>query len=407
MRKIILFISILSIAFSSCEKEDVEEIFDKSPEERVTEQLNTVRADLMSNEMGWHSTYTYNEGKETLLLLLKFIDDTRVEITVPERGNYKKEAGYSLRYTQQIDLIFETHSFLADLVDKGRKADFRWELEKQEDGQYFFKSRAASNEGESELNMMKATPENLKIAFMKSYMRTDETKSFFRNLELTSGEKYGYSCIDNKVTFKYIEKEKVVIFESEVNMNNDGFVLTTPFVIDGKSISEFEYDSTTGNFSIINADGVDGGINYDVAPAFTVKGVVDQFLDINFKSIIDYSTNLQVAIPVLQDSVPNFNSFQLYSDWGYLLCYAPGTEGGNWAGFSKMNFTKTDEDLLTIGWEGYVYGNWWKKIYYNDGGQLILNFLLDENGLYVIQAGKKEYYLVSKSNPSYYCLVEL
>ena len=411
MKKIVLFISILAIAFSSCDKEGVDEIFDKSPEERVTEQLNIVRADLMSNEMGWLSTYTFAEGKEELVLIIKFIDDTRAEITAPELGNLKQESSYSLRYTQQVDLVFDTHSFLAWLVDNGYKADFRWELDKQEDGQYFFKSRAASNEGESVLVLDKASPEKLtyalKIQELKSYLRKDASKSFFRNLILSTGEVFDYSYVNNKVIFKYLQDGEIVSFESEITLNDNGFKLDIPFVIDGKSIADFEYDSTTGNFKIINSDGIDGGINYDAAPAYTLEGVVDQFLGVNFKTITEYSSSLETAIPILQDSIPNFTSFQLYSDWGYLLAYAPGTEDGNWAGFSNLTYTKTGEDQLTVGWEGYVYGVWWKKIYYNAGGQAILNFLLDENGLYVIQDSKKVFYLVSKSNPSYYCLVEL
>lgn len=277
MKKILLFIGILVIALSSCDKEGVDDIFDKSPEERITEQLNIVRADLMSNEMGWLSTYTFSEGKEELVLLIKFIDETRAEITVPELGDFKQESSYSLRYTQQVDLVFDTYSFLAWLVDNGYKADFRWELDKQEDGQYFFKSRAASNEGESVLVLDKASPEKLEFALkvqeLKAKMKPNLDISYFRVLELASGERFDYSFVDNKVVFEHIVGEEIIRFESEVTLNDNGFVLITPFVVGGKSISEFEYDETTGNFTIINADGVDGGINFSNSPAILPFGI--------------------------------------------------------------------------------------------------------------------------------------
>lgn len=276
MKKIVLFISLFTMVFCSCQKEEVDEIFDQTPEERVSEQLNAVQADLKSNEMGWLSTYTFSEGTEELVLVIKFIDDSRAEISAPELG-MKQESSYTLRYTQQVDLIFDTYSFLAWLVDLGYKADFRWELDKQDDGQYFFKSRAASNEGESELIMAKATPEKLQFALriqaLKAKMKPNTDISYFRALELATGERFDYSFVNNKVVFEHIVNEEIVRFESEITLNDNGFVLTTPFVVDGKSISEFEYDEATGNFTIINADGVVGGINFSNSPVILPFGI--------------------------------------------------------------------------------------------------------------------------------------
>jgi len=276
MKKILLFLSLFAMVFTSCDNEEVDEIFDQSPEQRVSEQLNIVRTDLMSNEMGWLSTYTFFEGKEELVLLIKFIDETRAEISAPEL-NMKQESSYVLNYTQQVDLVFDTHSFLAQLVDLGYKADFRWELDKQEDGEYFFKSTAGKTEGESELNMVKASPEKLasalKIQALKAKMKPNLNISYFRVLELTSGERYDYSFINNKVIFDQAGEEDLIRFESEITLNENGFVLTTPFVVNGKSISEFEYEETSGNFKIINNDEVEGGINFSNSPAILPLGI--------------------------------------------------------------------------------------------------------------------------------------
>ncbi len=277
MKKILLFISLFTMVLCSCQKEEIDEIFDQSPEERVSEQLNSVRTELKSNKMGWLSTYSFDEGKEELVLLIKFIDDSRAEITAPEISDVAQESSYTLNYTQQVDLVFDTHSFLAMLVDYGYKADFRWELDKHEDGQYFFKSRAANNEGESELNMVKASPEKLQFALkvqaLKTKMKPNYDISYFRVLELATGERYDYSYINNKVIFERLGEEEVIRFESEITLNDNGFVLTTPFVVNGKSISEFEYDEASGNFKIINSDDVEGGVNFANSPAILPYGI--------------------------------------------------------------------------------------------------------------------------------------
>lgn len=316
------------MVFASCENQDVDEIFDQSPEQRVSEQLNAVRADLKSNEMGWLTTYTCDEGARELVLVIKFIDDTRAEISAPEY-DMKQESGYVLNYTQQVDLVFDTHSFLALLVDLKWKADFRWELDKQEDGQYFFNSVGGKSEGQSVMNMVKASPEKLQVAMdiqaFKAKMRPNYDISYFRVLELNSGERYDYSFINNKVIFEKPIEESVIRFESEITINDNSFVLTTPLVVDGKSISEFEYDEATGNFKIINSDDVEGGINFVNSPAIYPQAFMEVGTDVKDLRFYPWHTgdssskNFQSFFTNTQESLAasgyEFESFRI--QWGY------------------------------------------------------------------------------------------
>jgi hypothetical protein len=406
MKKILLFLSLFAMVFTSCETEEVDEIFNQSPEQRVSEQLNAVRTDLMSNEMGWLSTYTFFEGKEELVLLIKFIDETRAEISAPEL-DMKQESSYVLNYTQQVDLVFDSHSLLALLVDLGYKADFRWELDKQEDGQYFFKSVAGKTEGESELNMVKASPEKLasalKIQALKAKMKPNPSKSFFRNMELEGvTAKYAYSYVGGKVLFTTMKEGELVSFDSEVTINDNGFELVDPITIGDITCKSFKYNEDEESF--VNESG-QAKIIYDNAPAYTITGVYDEFMTTNFKSINVYSKALSGIVPSLKGDISEFSGFQMYVQWGYLLGYAPGHEGGNWAGFSAFAFNKAAEDQTIISWGMKAYGSWWGEIYGNNEAKLLLGFLTDPAGLYIVNAGNDTFYLISKTDPSMYILM--
>ncbi len=280
MKRILLLILVLGL--HACKHAEMEDVFGKTPEERAEEQITKFRNNLMSSEMGWLSTYAFNEGQEELVLIIKFIDENRAEITAPELNNYTEESSYSLKYSQQIDLVFDTHGFFSSLVDMGLKADFRWELQSTESEKFYFKSRANATEGASELSLEKASENGLQMALQtqkfKLKMRPNPDISHFRVLELSSGERFDYSFVNNKVIFKGLNEGEIVHFESAVNIHENAFTLATAFEINGKRISEFEYDEASMSFKIVNAEGVTGGIYFSRSPAIIPQGI-EEFWD--------------------------------------------------------------------------------------------------------------------------------
>ncbi|PKQ62809.1 hypothetical protein BZG02_11470 [Labilibaculum filiforme] len=418
MKNKLLYLLIFIVGgFASCDEDSTADyIFDKSVNERFSELYTEYNTVLQSPAQGWLGYYNPNGETGAYSILLKFNPNGSVIMHSDYKSGFANDTiTYSITKKQDITLTFESWSVFHAIYETNNNNN---------GGEYVFNIASVSAD---EITLVSKTDNGyngddvttlvLKPATIENWdlepvianvarLAGDANKSIFRNFE-HEGEAFASFRYDDRNrtgVISYMNDGELINVITPVLINANGFQLMKEVSIEGKTMQNFVYDLDNDVFT--NTD-TSIKLSYDNAPAYTVDGVVDQLLSVNFKTITDYSANLEATILTIQDSVPNFKSFQLYSEWGYLLCYAPGTEGGNWSGFSKLSFTKTGEDQLTIGWEGYTYGSWWEKIYYNAGGQMILNFLLDENGLYVVSVSNSEFYLVSKSDPSKYCLVEL
>lgn len=404
MKRILLLISILCLALSSCDKADVDDIFDKSPEQRVVETVNEVRTDLMSNEMGWITTYVYNEGKTEKILLIKFLENDRAEITIPEDGNEKYKSSYRLSFTQQLDLVFDSYSFLSTLVDGDKKGDFRWELRKKEDGKYFFTSFAQGAEGASEMVIEKASKEKLKVALkiqsLKEKLRPNLKKSFFRNLEI-GGKKYAYSYNTNKVIFTKLKDDELVSYKGDITVTENGFTFNSPLTIDGVNLEEFEYSETDESFKLVKPAGTDAKIVYGAKP-FAYPNGVKLFNDNprHYYNVTTYSAKLKEALDDLKKKDPAFQFLQIYVDYPLgksslnELDYYRGSVNPRWIGF-KMNFIDNGVDEVTFKFAG---ASTTAVNYYKSSCALSFNMFWDKT--FIVVPSKDGVILVQKNDPS-------
>ncbi len=407
MKKTIFYIHLLLLGLYACNNSDIDEVFDKSPDERVRQEIESVQNDLISHKEGWLATYTFNEGKTELVLHIKFMDENRASISSPEL-DYEKESSYILRYTQQLDLVFDTHSFLATLVDAGFKADFRWELISTEENKYHFKSRANSTEGASELVIEKSSNEKLQVALatqkFKEKMRPNPDISHFRVLELSSGERFDYLFINNMVIFQHIQGDELVSFESKITIQENGFTLTTPFVVNGKSISEFVYDDATKSFKIVNVAGETGGIYFDNSPVVIPYGIEDFWQQkLLFRPILNFKYCSSKWIEVVFDQIKEkgYSIDQLLFDTN--------------SGVIWLNFNDDYQQQFGIRFKQKIIN---KKVFFefdaanfNDDDVFnallpLLQFIAAPNGHYFIDEGKfenypnKAYSLISEDYPN-------
>lgn len=120
MKKVLIITFIIGIGISSCKKED-KSVFDKSPDERLTETLNAYQAQLADAQNGWKGFIKVDSGKgSTYSFYFKFNNANRV-VMLSDFDSLSavtpKESSYRLKALQQPSLIFDTYSYLHVLSD--------------------------------------------------------------------------------------------------------------------------------------------------------------------------------------------------------------------------------------------------------------------------------------------------
>lgn len=261
-KKYITLLFLTSIFMAGCQKTEIEDVFSKDAETRTNERLASFDTKLKSEELWLGTMYTETE-ETTVFFKMKFEDNKRSKVGFASKDITEAiESSYSLNYTQQEDLVFDTHSLMASIVDNGTKADFRWALIEETDDYLLFKSRAEENIGKSYLRLEKY---NKELYTTKSKIVNDTDISLFRNLELEGSEtRYGfsYNLALSKAYFKYWdeEEERVVTKIIDASVTATDIVLDEKIDIDGKAYSKFTY--TDGEGFVSNENGQKATIRY-------------------------------------------------------------------------------------------------------------------------------------------------
>lgn len=133
-----IYILVMSLAvglLSGCE--DTDDVFGKSPEERIQEAITTFEQVLLSPEYGWEMRYFSTENSAGYPLLVKFYKDSKVVVAGQNRftnNSYKKsESYYDVIDGNGALLTFETynevlHAFSnpVDPNGKGQEGDYEF-----------------------------------------------------------------------------------------------------------------------------------------------------------------------------------------------------------------------------------------------------------------------------------------
>ncbi|QZT36713.1 DUF4302 domain-containing protein [Halosquirtibacter xylanolyticus] len=241
LRKYITIIFLASLTLVGCQDNKIEEVFQKNASEIQSERLQDFNTELKKNDQWLASMYT-ETGKKTYFLKIQFKDKGRTVMCSASKDiSTGEESSYTLRYTQQEDLIFDSHSYMALHVDVGLKADFRWSVQEQTDNYILFKSRADGSEGKSFLRIEKYSDE---LYSSKKKLKNDESISLFRNIEMEGSEvRYGFAYNNalNKASITKWEEEnqREITTVVDADVTDKEIIFTEPVVIEGNKFSKF------------------------------------------------------------------------------------------------------------------------------------------------------------------------
>lgn len=167
MKKIIVVFVLAVAAFAGCKKDD-QQLFNKSPDERLQETLTAYQTQLTAAPNGWKG-FVYPKSGGVYTFYFKFNDSNRVVMLSSfdsASAVTLKESSYRLKALQQPSLIFDTYSYLHVLADPNPNVNGgALGAGLQSDFEFYFDSSSADTINlvgrfnGSKATLIKATPE--------------------------------------------------------------------------------------------------------------------------------------------------------------------------------------------------------------------------------------------------------
>lgn len=157
MKKLWIFLLFI-LAFTSCNKSEIEYIFDKSPEQKVGELLTALQSELLSSPYGWKASLNTN-ASGGYGFYMNFKEDQTIEMLSDfstAASNTLKKSTYRVTWTMNAALIFDTYNYITLLQDptpsvnggssgNGLQSDVEFELVSIEDNSILLKGKRYSN----------------------------------------------------------------------------------------------------------------------------------------------------------------------------------------------------------------------------------------------------------------------
>lgn len=304
MKKLIYIFAIGFVAsvFSACE--DNTEIFEKSPSERIEAAIDAYSKALCDAPYGWEMRYFSTPNSAGYPLLVKFYEDTKVEVagknTFTNNKYIKSESYYDVIEGNGAMLTFETynevlHAFSNPVNPSGK-----------------------GQEGDYEFYATKITPEKITLSGKKrgTVVILNKLDKQYENWQTYFDE------VDaiNRVTFEnntgtsfhvkiagagpYVTYNEFVFSQTE---KKNGFILTPSGLHlyegmerNGQVAVNFELDDLANPTKFVC---VDDGVNATIEPRYTPLQVYQNTYNQQNVWVIDYMNMGEDSQPALEDVV--------------------------------------------------------------------------------------------------------
>lgn len=280
MKKIV-FIILLSICYS-CANNDVESLFDQTPENRIALAQKEAKEILLSAPNGWKTYFGTSTTLGRWLVLMKFDAKGKVQFKCDPVDHYftgvayNDEISYRINYSHSTELVFESLSqfsawneFPLDTDGDGNYDRFatpetQFIFEKYEDGKLYMKGKSNIGNGKKANEIYtyvfeKADEADWDITGIEKvkkainynpakgkYQRLSNNNQLLENIFMVDG----YNRV---VVYKAMGATNDVVSMLPFYITNKGFALVDPLVIPNVgTIREFNVNTTDG--SIVSAN---------------------------------------------------------------------------------------------------------------------------------------------------------
>ncbi|KAF2513792.1 DUF4302 domain-containing protein [Flavobacterium foetidum] len=276
--------SVLLLLGSCNNNTDAEDIFNKTPTERLNEQKSELKDALLASEFGWKAVYFTDDTQlGGYTHLFKFSADGKVQMASDfDDDTAVYQSDYSIALGSTVSLLFETYNRIHLLSDsnsypttalrgKGYLGDFQFLYYGQENGDILFKS----NRLVRDIRFVKATAQDW--ADLSKNLVTEENlvgninSPLYKLLEINDGanvKKYdfSFSSITRFAVAKSIDAGSSEAISVGVGYTPTSIVLSPALEVGSQKLSNFVYDAATSSFTATGTGGVTASIKYSNAP---------------------------------------------------------------------------------------------------------------------------------------------
>lgn len=264
----------------ACSNNEVDDLFDQKPEQRIAEVEAKYKGILQEAPHGWKTYFSTSDKVGRWLILMNFDKDGKVTMKCDPidyyyKGGVKMEdpITYRVDYSQNVELVFESFSQFSvwnelpvdvdgdGYVDKYAGPETQFIIEKYQDGKLYMKGKSNIGVGKSDSEITTYVFEpaeesdwNLDgISDVKKMINYSSLKGKYQRLSLNGNLLENFFFIDasNRVViYRALENGKDIFELLPFYITKTGFTLVKDLKIDGVgTVRNFKVDATTGTIT--------------------------------------------------------------------------------------------------------------------------------------------------------------
>lgn len=263
---------------------EAEQIFDKTPSERLNIQKKELNDALLSSEFGWKAVYFTDDTQlGGFTHLFKFSAGGKVVMAsdfdddvLPHESEYDVVLGstVSVVFTtfNKIHLLSDSDNYpTSALRGKGYLGDFQFLYYGQENGDLVFKS----NRLVREVRFVKATQQDwtdlAKNLVSKQNLVGGIDKPLFKFLEINDGKsikkyEFGYNPASRYSSSSSLDAGSSEVVSMGIGYTPTGLVVSPALKVAGQSLTNFVYDEASKSFTATGTGGISTAIKYINVP---------------------------------------------------------------------------------------------------------------------------------------------
>lgn len=284
---------LLVLCLGACEQSDFESKFDKSPDERINEDIANLKAKLTEPEHGWLFHLIMADDVEYAVYgIARFEKDYRVSLltTAYEEAT---ESEYTIFAESDIQLVFNTYN--ANLTayatpnqvrPNGYGTDIEYHIKSIEpdvvelEGKVY-KTRLLlkkATEAETDLSALKTNVERLNKQRTAKYMALSITKGLDATPDQPKLIGMDCSTYARVAEIRHNYEGELVQAKKNIFFTHAGFGLSSPMQLGNDSIQYFKYNEAEERYELDHPT-LEGYLYCDKLPVYFVDGMVDELMD--------------------------------------------------------------------------------------------------------------------------------
>lgn len=267
MIKFLIYFPFIALLLLSCNKSKVEPLFDQTANERAATIVEKYKTQLVGAQYGWKGAYYPNGAQDGgYSFYLKFDKDgnlTMYSDVAALESDKAFETTYQIKSIQKPTLIFDTYSYLHELVNPdynggtGAFADLELTISEATAD----KISLVGNRNNTELTLTKLTS-----AEYESVKKGDLGKIFTNTVNYTTSDKYLnltfpngtnsdiFIDLNTKIfSIIYLDNGNIATKTSAFLTTTTGLQFKNPINLFGTSISELTWDDAAKSYYFVTA----------------------------------------------------------------------------------------------------------------------------------------------------------